>query len=125
VKDSKETDFRAEMFSVGGNGEQRIGRGTEKNVIDDPLVLQGDLGNPLRHGKNNMKVSNVEKFGLSVFEPLGACQGLAFGTVPVRAGVVPDALVAAPVADLDVSVSDGCGPVARQSHLAGAGFGGS
>jgi len=107
VKNGKETDLSAKMFRVGGNRQQRIGSGTEENVLDDPLVLQGDLGNPLRYGKDDMKISNVKKFGLSVMDPLGARQGLAFWTVTVRTGVVPDALVAAPVTDLDVTAESG------------------
>jgi hypothetical protein len=63
-----------------------------KNAIDGPLVLEGDVGNLFRHRKYNVKIGNLEKFGLPVLDPLGAGQGLAFGTVTIRTGVIPDAL---------------------------------
>ena len=85
VKNSKEADFGAEMLGIGSNSLERLGRGLEENAVDGPLILQADVGNLSRHGKDDMKIRAVEKFRLSVFDPLGAGQGLAFGTVAVRA----------------------------------------
>src|SRR5437867_7393719 len=75
--------------------------------VDSSLVLQGNVGDLVRQGKNDMKVGTVEKFRLPVLKPLGTGQGLAFGTVAVRTRVVPHALVAAPVTHFDVTAESG------------------
>ena len=107
VKDGKETNLRAKMFGIGGNSQHRVGRGSEEDAIDDALVLQGNVGNLFRHGKDDMKVLGLEKFRLPVFNPLGAGQRLTFRTVTIRTGVVPDALVAAAVTHFDVAAQSG------------------
>ena len=35
-------DAGAEVPGIGGDGEQRLGRGAEQQVIDHRLVLEGD-----------------------------------------------------------------------------------
>ena len=84
VKDGKETNLRSKMFGIGGNSQHRVGRGSEEDAIDDALVLQGNVGNLFRHGKDDMKVLGLEKFRLPVFNPLGAGQRLTFRTVTIR-----------------------------------------
>src|SRR5437867_9173778 len=37
--------------------------------VDSSLVLQGDVGDLVRQGKNDMKVGTVEKFRLPVLQP--------------------------------------------------------
>src|SRR5437867_6735071 len=83
VKDGKETNLRSKMFGIGGNSQHRVGRGSEEDAIDDALVLQGNVGNLFRHGKDDMKVLGLEKFRLPVFNPLGAGQRLTFRTVTI------------------------------------------
>ena len=91
VEYREEAALGAQMLGIGGDGGQGFGGGAEEIVIDGPLVLQADIGNLFRHSKDNVKIRTVKKFGLSVLNPLGARQGLAFGTVSVRAcnGVHP------------------------------------
>ena len=74
------------MLRIGSDHTQRFGGGTEENAVDGPLVLQADVGDLFGRRKYNVKIRGLEKFGLSVFDPFGACQGLAFGTVTVWAG---------------------------------------
>ena len=85
VEYSKKADLGTQVLGIGSDGGQGLGGGTEENVVDGPLVLQGDVGNLFRHCKDNVKIGNVEKLGLSVLNPLGARQGLAFGTVTIGA----------------------------------------
>src|SRR5437867_10494616 len=84
VKDGKETNLRSKMFGIGGNSQHRVGRGSEENAIDGALVLQGNVGNLFRHGKDDMKVLGLEKFAPPVFDPPGAGQRLTFGTVTIQ-----------------------------------------
>jgi hypothetical protein len=99
----KESDLGAEMLRVSGDGAQRLGGSPEQNVVDDLLVLQGNRGNGLRYGEDDMKIRGVEKLGLTVFQPLGPRQRLAFWAVAVAAAVVADALVVTAIAALDMT----------------------
>ena len=117
VKNGKEADVGAEMLGIGSNRLERLGGRPKENAVEGALVLQADVGNLFGHSKDNMKIFGLEKLRLSVLDPLGACQGLAFGTVTVGAGVEPDALVAAPVTYLDVTTeSGGAAPLNRGHH---------
>ena len=44
VQHGGEPDARAEMLGVGCNGDQGLGRDLEQQVIDDRLVVIGDIG---------------------------------------------------------------------------------
>src|SRR5881628_3120953 len=118
VKDGKETNFRSKMFGIGGNSQHRVGRGSEENAIDGALVLQGNVGNLFRYGKDDMKILGLEKFRLPVFDPLGAGQRLTFRAVTIRTGVVPEALVAAAVTHFDVTAQGGGAAPLNGSHHA-------
>src|SRR5882724_10031880 len=107
VKDGKETDSRAEMLGIGSNSLKRLGSGPEENAVNCPFVLQGNVGDLFRHGKDDVKVLGFQNLGLTVFDPLGAGQGLAFWTVAVRTRVVPNALLAAPVTHFQVTAESG------------------
>ena len=118
VKNGKEADVGAEMLGIGSNRLERLGGRPKENAVEGALVLQADVGNLFRHGKDNVKILGVQNLGLSVLDPLGACQGLAFGTVTVRTGVVPDALVTAAVTHLDVTAESGGAAHFNRGHNA-------
>jgi len=42
------TDACAEVLGVGCDGDQRLGRGLEQEVVDHGLVLVGDVGDGRR-----------------------------------------------------------------------------
>jgi hypothetical protein len=115
VKDGEKTDLGAEMLGVGRNSLQGVGGGPEENTVDNSLVLKGDGGNLLWYSKNDVKIGNVQKLRFSILDPLGARQRLTLRTVPIRARVAPDALVAATVTDLDMAAQSG-----RAAQLDGA-----
>jgi len=116
VKDRKEADFSAEMFRIGGDRQQRLGGGTEENVVDGALVLQGNVGNLVGNGKYDVKIRGLQDLGLAVLDPFGARQGLALGTVTIRTRVKPDALVAAPLTHLDVAAESGGAAQLNRGH---------
>jgi hypothetical protein len=39
------TPIRAPMLRIGGDGQQRLGRGLEQRIIDHRLVLVREVGN--------------------------------------------------------------------------------
>jgi hypothetical protein len=51
-----ETDLGTEMTRIGGDGAQGRGCNAEQNVVDDEFVLQGDRGDRLGDGEDNMEV---------------------------------------------------------------------
>ena len=63
-------DAGAEVFGVGRDGDQGLGGGFEQQVIDDRLVLLGDVGDRSRQGEDNMEIGYGQQFGLAVGQPL-------------------------------------------------------
>ncbi len=98
-----EPDAGAEVLGVGRDGDQRLGGGFEQQVIDDRLVLIGDVGDRPRQGEDDMEIGHGQEFGLAVDQPLLGRGGLALRAVPVAAGVVGDAQVRAGLAAFDMA----------------------
>ena len=44
VQHGGEADAGAEVLRVGGDGDERLGRGLEQDIVDHGLVLVGDVG---------------------------------------------------------------------------------
>ena len=107
VQHAEEADLGAEVGRVGGDPAQGLGRGMEQDVVDHRLVLEGDDGDLVRHREDDVEVGSIEQLRLAVRQPLGAGEGLALGAVPVAAGVVGDALVAAVITLLDMAAERG------------------
>jgi len=107
MENREETDFGAQMLGIGSNGLEGLGSGPKENAIDGPLVLQGNSGNLFRYSKDDVKILGFQNLGLAVFDPLGAGQRLAFGTMTIRTRVEPNTLLAAPVTHFDVTAESG------------------
>jgi hypothetical protein len=88
---------------IGGDGPQGLGGCMEQNIIDRLLILIGDGGDGLRDGEDDVEILGVEDLGLSILEPLGPGEGLAFRAVAIAAAVIGDAEVPAPIALIDVT----------------------
>jgi hypothetical protein len=56
VEHGGEADAGAEVLGVGGNGDERLGRGLEQNVVDHGLVLVGDVADRRRQGEYDVEV---------------------------------------------------------------------
>ena len=102
MQDGREPDLRAEMLGVGRDGDQGLGGDLEQQVIDDRLVLVGDVGDRPRQGEDDMEIRHGQEFGLAIGQPFLGSGSLALGTVPVAAGVVGDAQVGAGLAAFDM-----------------------
>ena len=74
MEHGEETNLGAQMFGIGGDGLQGLGRRTEENAVDRRLVLMSDGGNLFGQRQNDVKILRREKFGATVVEPLGAGQ---------------------------------------------------
>ena len=102
MEDGNEADRRPEMARVRGNRSERGGRGPKEQRVEEALILEGDGRHVVRHGEHDVKILAVEDLGLPALDPLCARQRLTLGTVPIRAGVIRDALMAAGVALFDM-----------------------
>src|ERR1700761_3868713 len=85
MKHSEEANFRTEMLWVGSNRAQGLGGRLKQDIVEGGLVLKGNCSDLLWHGKNEVEVLGVEQFGLTVFQPLGTSQRLAFWTAAIPA----------------------------------------
>lgn len=118
VEHSEEADLCAEMFWVGGNGAKRLGGSTEEDVVDDFLVLKRDRGYGVGHSKDYVEVVDLEKLRLASLKPSSPSQRLAFGTMPVSAGVVRNDSMSTAVAFVYVTTERSSPAVLDGAHSA-------
>jgi hypothetical protein len=107
-----EADPGPEMLGVGGNGDQRLGRGLEQDGVDRRLVLVGDVGDRRRQREDHTVVRHRQELGRAVGQPRLRRRALALGAMAVAAGVVGDAGVVAFLAARDMT-GPGLDPGAR------------
>src|SRR5260221_13467005 len=75
------------MFWIGGDRGQRLGRGFEQDVVDDGLVLIGDVADRRRQGEHHVIVRHRQQLGLALGEPLLGGGALALRTVAASVAV--------------------------------------
>ena len=86
VEHGGEADARAEMLGVGGDGDQRLGRRPEQEVVEGGLVLERDRADRSRQREDDVIVGNRQKLRLTLGEPLPRRRALTLRAVPVAAG---------------------------------------
>jgi hypothetical protein len=57
-------DAGTEVLGISGDGEQRLGRRAEQQVVDHRLVLVGDRGDLGRQGEDQVEVADRQQVGL-------------------------------------------------------------
>ena len=62
--------------------------GPEQRIVDDRLVLHGDVGDLGRQRENDMEIADRQQVGLALGKPGARGGALAFGTVAVAAAIV-------------------------------------
>ena len=102
VQHGGEPDAGAEVLGVGRDGDQGLGGGFEQQVIDDRLVVIGDIGDRSGQGEDDMEIRHGQEIGLAVGQPLLGSSGLALWAMPIAAGVVRDAQVRAVLTAFDM-----------------------
>src|SRR5215472_6633464 len=102
VEHGGEPDACAEMLGIGRDRDQGLGSDFQQQVIDDRLILIGDVGDWSRQGEHDMEIGHRQEFGLAVGQPFLGSGGLALWAVPVAARVVRDAQVRAVFAAFDI-----------------------
>lgn len=110
--------MRTEMFWIGGNRQQRLRRGFEQQVINDRLVLEGDVGHRGWEREHDVEVTDRKKVGLALRKPGPRSCALALRTVPVAAGVIGDPPLAAVFTSFNMPAKRcGAAVLNRRHHL--------
>ena len=84
VQDRDHAGLGAEIFGIGSDGADRLGRGLEEDIVDDRLVLKGDRCERGRHGEDEMEIRDWQKFGAAVGQPLGGASPWHLGQCRLR-----------------------------------------
>ena len=103
-------------FGIGGDRQHRLRRRLEQQVVDRGLVVEGDVGDLGGQREDDVEVADRQQVGLALGQPGARGGALALGAVPVAAGVVGDAPVAAVLAGLDVTAEGGGAAVLDRRH---------
>nr|POF04829.1 hypothetical protein CFP56_79053 [Quercus suber] len=118
VEHGRDADAGAEVARVGRDRQHGLRRGPEQEVVDRGLVGEGDVGHRGRHREHDVEIADGQQVRLARRQPLARGRALALGAVPVAAGVVGDAGVAAALAGLDVAAeSRGAAGLDGRHHL--------
>ena len=120
----------AEVLGVGRDGDQRLGRGLEQQIVDHGLVLVGDVGDGRRQREHHVIVRHRQQFGLALGQPFLRRRALALRAMPVAARVVGDLGVRAVLAARDMSAERRRAAALDrrhhlqlvEAHMAGLGF---
>ena len=103
VEHGKEADLGAEMFGIGSDGGQGLGRGSEQDVVDEIFVLVSNDGDRFGEGEDDMKIRSRENFRFPFFDPFRTRQRLALGAMSIAATVISGTLVRTAVAMLEMT----------------------
>jgi hypothetical protein len=103
VEHGEEADLGAEMFGIGSDGRQGLGRGSEQNAVDEIFVLVSNSGDRFGEGEDDVKIRGGENFRFPFFDPIRPRQRLALGAMSVAAAIVSVTLVGTAVAVLEMT----------------------
>lgn len=90
------------MLWVGGDRDQRLGRGLEQDAVDRGLVVVGNVSDQRRQREDNVIVGHGQQLSLSIGEPFSGCRTLALRAVAIAARVVGNACVGTRLAAFDM-----------------------
>ena len=114
VEHGGDADAGAEVLRIGRDRQHRLRCRPEQQVVDQRLVLEGDVGDLGRQREDDVEVADRQQVGLALGEPGARGRALALRTVPVAAAVVGDAPLPAVLAGLDVTAKR-CGAAVSRS----------
>ena len=77
VERGGDADPGAKMLGVSRDRQHCLGGGPEQQVVDDRLVLPGDVGDLGRQREDDMEVSDRQQVGFALSEPGARGRALA------------------------------------------------
>ena len=69
VEHAEETDLGTEMPWIASDFKQGLSAGVKEQVVDEPLVLQGERSQFPRQSEDRMDVASGQQFPLARLEP--------------------------------------------------------
>ena len=118
VQDADEPDLCSQVFRVFREFRKSLRNGFEQDPIEDFLIPEDKRIQLIRNGENNVKVRYGKQVFFPVLDPLFLLQELAFGTVPVSAGVVRDHLCPTVLTLIHVATQISCAASFYCAHSA-------
>jgi hypothetical protein len=85
VEDGGDADAGAEVLRVSRDRHHRLRCCAEQQIVDDRLVLQGDVSDLGGKREDDMEVADRQQVGFALGQPGARSGALAFGTVSVAA----------------------------------------
>ena len=102
VKDAVEADLAAQPLRIAAESKKRCRRTFKQQVVYQASVVADDIMQEVWQGEDDVVVSHRENIFDSMRNPLLTCDPLAFGAVPVPAGIVLFLAMPAAIALVDV-----------------------
>ena len=90
VEEGDPADFASQVARICPEGDERLPRRVEEEIVEDPGVALRQRVEGMREGEDDMEVLDRQQPRPPGREPALFGQGLALGAVPVPAGVVGD-----------------------------------
>jgi hypothetical protein len=103
VQHGQSADLCTQVLGIGGPLEQRLGGGSEQEVIDNPGVRQRDRVEHVWEREDDMEVRHGKQIGCLRLEPPSRGGGLARRTMAIAARVVGNLAVPTTVTQEDMS----------------------
>ena len=95
MQHSDEARPGAKMLGIGPDGQHGLRRSVEQQIVDNGLVLVGDIRDCPRQGEDLMEVLHRQQFSLAGGKPLPRRRALALRTVAVGTTIIRDGHVPA------------------------------
>src|SRR6266568_1506736 len=94
VKHREKPDLRAEMPPIGSDGPQCLGGHVEQDLVDRAGILEGNRGDLVGNGEDDMEILRIEKLRPPSLDPFRPGERLALGAAARTAAIVRDPLFA-------------------------------
>jgi hypothetical protein len=103
VKDCGHSRLCAEEFFIFGKGFDGLPSGPKKQAVHHAGVLQTNLIQVMRQGKNEMKIGHIEQFFLLPCYPFFSFECATGRAVPIAAGIIADSVKSTLVTGINMS----------------------
>ncbi len=79
---------RAKVLWIGPDRQHGLRRSLEQQIVDNGLVLVGDIRDCLGQGEDLMEVLHRQQFGLAGGKPLPRRRALTLRAVAIRTAII-------------------------------------